>query len=217
MLRMFRLMLCLIAMGLGGRATASCVHPEIDELLKESRTDIQFEGSYFPSPAAQFLPSRIDSQDVQWVGASWEGPVGGAIFLLDCHGKKITARNLGAVKQLHAGPVLKAGPTVEITYIPGTATGEISSNVALALFDGASIKILWDHLVSDSVEMPRVEYDDGFEWRYSADGQAIEVTGRRKVGAARDATFGWAAGTTHSLPKETYCWNGPEGKFSPCK
>jgi hypothetical protein len=219
MLRMFCLALWFSAIGFGARAAASCVRPEIGELLEESRSIIQFEGTYFPAPEARFLLSTFDGRDVQWIGASWEGPVGGAIFLLDCAGKRIAATNLGAVKKLRFGPVLQARRTVEITYVPGTATGEIYSNVALALFDGTSIKMLWDHLVSDSVEMQGVgsEYDDMFQWRYSADGQTIEVTGRRKVGAVRDSKFGWPAGTTHALPKESYCWNRTESKFSRCR
>jgi len=195
----------------------ACTRPEVNKFLEDSRGAIQFEGTYFPSPEARFLPAKIDGRDVQWMGASWYGPLSGAIFLLDCDGNRIAASNLGAVKKLRFGPILRVGQTLEITHIPGTAAGESYSNVSLVVFDGKAIKTLWDHLASDSVAMLGTEYDDRFRWQYSPDGQTIKVTGRRKVGSSGDSENGWTAGTTHALPQETYCWSGVENKFSTCR
>ncbi len=152
------------------------------------------------------------------MGASWTGPLGGAIFLLDCSGKTIAATNLGAVKDLRLGPILPVGQTVEIIYVSGTGTGAYQTSVGLAVLQGSKINILWKHLVFDREAFASGGYDytDRLQWKLSPDGKKIVVTGLRKVGVAKEFEHGWKPGTTHALPDETYCWKAAEDRFDLC-
>jgi hypothetical protein len=114
---------CLIA-PLASAAEMSCLRPDIASFLEQSHDAIQFGGSYFPSPKAKFLPFDADGRRLQWMGASWEGPPDGALFVLDCAGAPITVLHLGHVQQRGAGPTLSGiGQTFEVIYISGTGTG----------------------------------------------------------------------------------------------
>jgi hypothetical protein len=215
-------MLC-IALSGSGLATAvpepSCVRPDADTFLEQTRAAIHFEGSYFPVPRAVFLPLSAGGQNLQWMGTSWEGPIDGALFVVTCAGKQVAALRLGAVSRLRNGPVLPMGATAEIVYVPGQITGEQIAEVGLVRLNGTSIEVLWKHQTSDSVSFPSLgaEYDDTYMWEFSPGGTAIHVSGKRKVGSIADASHGWALGTTHDLPEEMFCWRPTERAYRLCR
>jgi hypothetical protein len=211
-----------IALSGSGLATASpepgCVRPDAATFLEQARAAIHFDGAYFPAPQAVFLPVTGRGQNLQWMGTSWESPIDGALFVVDCTGKQVAALLLGAVSRLRNGPVLPFGGTAEIVYAPGPITGEQILEVALVRLNGGSIEVLWKHQASDSVSFPSLgaEYDDTYEWKFAPGGTAIHVSGKRKIGSVADTSHGWAPGTTHDLPDEMFCWRPSERAYRRC-
>ena len=214
--------LCIALSGDGlamAAAEPSCVRPDAGSFLEQNRAVAHLEGSYFPVPRAVFLPLSTGGQNLQWMGTSWEGPVDGALFVIDCAGREVAALRLGAVSRLRNGPVLSIGATAEIVYVPGQITGEQIAEVGLVRLNGTSIEVLWKHQASDSVSFPSLgaEYDDTYGWEFSPGGTAIHVSGKRKVGSMADTSHGWAPGTTHDLPEEMFCWSPTERAYRLCR
>ncbi len=206
-------------LAMAAAAVPSCVRPDAGTFLEQTRAAIHFEGSYFPVPKAVFLPLSTGGQNQQWMGTSWEGPIDGALFVVDCTGKEVAALRLGAVSRLRNGPVLPIGGTAEIVYTPGQATGQQTVEVGLVRLNATSIEVLWTHEASQSVSFPSfgAEYDDTYMWEFSPGGTAIHVSGKRKVGSVADASHGWASGTTHDLPEEMFCWSPTERAYRLCR
>jgi hypothetical protein len=212
-------LLCLIASP-ASAVEASCVHPDADKLLEQSRAAIHFDGNYFPDPNAKFLPFDADGQRLQWMGTSWDGPPDGALFVLDCAGSRLAALRLGYVQELRAGPTISGiGQMFEVIYTLGSGTGEREESVSLVAFDKSSISVLWSHEASESASAPSlgIEYSDRFSWRFDDKGTRVEITGERKVGKFNDAEHGWAPNTIHTLPSEAFCWNTAENVYAVCK
>ena len=199
----------------GSAAERGCVRPEVTRLLEQNRGELNLTGTYFPVARALFMSD--DANRRQWMGTSWEGPRDGVLFVVDCAGKKIAALQQGAVLRLRAGPVLPIGPTVEVLYMPGTATSEQWTQVDVAFFNGTSIDVLWTQTAIDDVGFPTLaDYRDDFAWEFSPDGSKIHVTGQRKVRTIPDAEHNWGPGTAHALPEPTFCWNPARRSYLGC-
>jgi hypothetical protein len=216
MSRLLIIYACLLASS-AAVADPSCSHPELNAFLEKSP---EATGpTYFPAPTAKFLPFMLGDRQLQWMGASWEGPRDGALFVLDCTGTRIAGMRMGHLEKLRPGPIISGlGQALEVVYISGQGTGVREESVNIVSFSGDSIIILWRHEASDLVAQPDLgaDYTDTWSWHYSDDGAVIRVSGRRSVGESPDTEHGWAQQTSHMLSNETFCWKPQEKAYSTC-
>jgi hypothetical protein len=193
-----------------------CMQPDIESFMEQSKGILRYPGDYFPSLDAMYLEQSNGRQIVQWMGAYWETPIGGALFALDCTGEKITGVELGGITEMRPGPWLSIGQTVEVEYVATTGTGIRVSKVALATLAGTSINILWSTEIDELIAFQEYDHRDKHRWTYSSDGKTITVTGQR-IGTQRDSEHNWAPRTIHALPNQKFCWNDGAMIFSACK
>lgn len=211
-------LLCLISWP-ASAVEPSCFHPDLDRFLEQSRAAIHFDGRYFPSASAKFLPFDADGRHLQWLGVSWEGPPDGALFVLDCEGRTVAAVRLGYVQALRKSSVVPGvGQAFEVIYTSAVGAGEHEETVDLVSFEKDAIAVVWSHEASESVSAPslKVEYSDRFSWQFDENGGAINVAGERKVGGYADGEHGWAANSSHELPNESFCLSPADKIYKAC-
>lgn len=141
----------------------------------------------------------------------------GALFVIDCRGKRVAALPLGFVKKLRNGPIVPGfGPTFEVDYESGTGTGVEVQTILLVAFRDGVISTIWSHQGSDMEGNFEYEYDEIVSPQFSRDGLRIDVHKKRKVGSYKDPDFGWPPNTTHIFPVEHFCWNATSAAFAVC-
>ncbi len=159
-----------------------------------------------------WLPSRCGwaRGRVQWLAASWFGPMQGRLFALDCAGKLLgRLEDAGFMRQFRAGPVIAGvGPTVLLEATVGTRTGFREDRVrVLALVDGA-VKVLWEHAsLKTDAGQPATAVEEKWRWAFKADGTRVEVTGSRSEAGKRG----------RPLAKTAFCWDAGRGVFAGCR
>ncbi len=206
-------------------AQTSCVRPaDINIFLKEQSRTIELGNrylspDYFPAASAVFMAQSSSSRILQWLGAAWEGPDDGALFVLDCGGMVLAATRLEPVTRLTLGPTLPVGRTVLVESNRRVGTGVLTGHVFLVALRGSSIRVLWSFQVFESASAPslQVEYTDSFRWNFSSNHLAIHVAGERTVGSYDDEEHGWKGQTTHDLPEETFCWSKGSEAYENCR
>ena len=166
-------------------------------------------GYVYPELKAQTLVQGQGTARVQWLAASWLGPMNGRLVALDCRGAALGAVESGYLRTMRAGPTVPGvGATVLLEATTGTGTGFREDMVRLvALVEGAP-KLLWEHvsLKRDSAQRG-LGWEEKHGWRFAADGARIEVTGTRR----QDGTPGRTA-----LPPASFCWKPGEKAFGGC-
>lgn len=166
-------------------------------------------GYVYPELKAQTLVQGQGAARVQWVAASWFGPMNGRLTALDCTGAALGSVESGYLRSMKPGPTVPGvGATVLIEATTGTGTGYREDMVRLvALVDGAA-KVLWEQvsLKKDSAQRG-YGHEERFSWRFAPDGARIEVTGTRQ----QDGKQGRAA-----LPAASQCWKPAEKAFGGC-
>jgi hypothetical protein len=216
---------CLLCVGPTSLARAdnepSCVRPEPVELLEASAKaglNLDVPGENDPSLKVGFRPLVQAGKRLQWLATGWFAPPDGVLFVLDCAGAIVAAKRTGSIRSLKKGPKLSIGETVEIVFVSGYATGEHSTSVGLARFDGKDIELVWQHVATYdiTIEMVNSDYGDRFRWRISADGKKIQVTGRRMVRELKDPDHGWPPHSVHALPAESFRWKDREKRYLAC-
>jgi hypothetical protein len=203
-------------------APQSCARPDVVQFLEASRSRFEPTADYLPQADAIFLSQRIDGQDMQWMGGYWYGPRGGVLLLLNCAGQEIAYSKLGFIEGLNIGPNVDGRPSLTVRYISGDGTGIYKSSTALVQYREGSLKVLWSHVVRSEINEPPLDkpgYGEDMtcddKWKLSSTGKRIAVTQQCKVGVT-DEDHGWAPGSTHTLPTETYCWDKKLSKFERC-
>lgn len=160
---------------------------------------------------------------IRWLFISFGGPPDGEVFVLSCNGHVLAKRELGFVERYGWGPELPSLNTAEVWFIPNSGTGINDHSVALLVFDGKSIRILWDHAVDDSATEPAYLFDgkpqsngmrtdeQTYHWEYGdRDEKIIKVTGRetRSTGIRT---------IRRTLPPEKYCFDASKLKYVRCR
>ncbi len=180
-----------------------CTAPPVRSLLPGG------PGYVYPELKAQTLVQGQGAARVQWVAASWFGPMNGRLVALDCAGKALGAIESGYLRAMKPGPsVAGVGATVLLEATTGTGTGFREDMVRLiALVDGAP-KVLWEQvsLTRDSAQRG-MGAEERFSWRFAPDGARIEVTGTRRQDGARGRI---------ALPPASFCWKPAEMAFGGC-
>jgi hypothetical protein len=180
-----------------------CTAPPVRSLLPGG------PGYVYPELKAQTLVQGQGAARVQWVAASWFGPMNGRLTALDCKGTTMGSVESGYLRAMKAGPAVPGvGATVVVEATTGTGTGYRQDMVRLvALVDGAA-KVLWEQvsLTKDSAQRGHGS-EEKFSWRFAPDGARIEVTGTRQ----QDGKPGRAA-----LPPARFCWKAGEKAFGGC-
>ena len=180
-----------------------CTAPPVRSLLPGG------PGYVYPELKAQTLVQGQGTARVQWLAASWFGPMNGRLHALDCAGKALGSVESGYLRLMKPGPsVPGVGATVLVEATTGTGTGYREDMVRLvALVDGAP-KVLWEQvsLTKDSAQRG-YGYEQRFTWRFAPDGTRIEVAGTRQ----QDGKPGRAA-----LPGASFCWKAGEKAFGGC-
>ena len=180
-----------------------CTAPPVRSLLPGG------PGYVYPELKAQTLVQGQGAARVQWVAASWFGPMNGRLTALDCKGTAMGSVESGYLRSMKAGPAVPGvGATVVVEATTGTGTGYRQDMVRLvALVDGAA-KVLWEQvsLTKDSAQRGYGS-EEKFSWRFASDGARIEVTGTRQ----QDGKPGRAA-----LPPARFCWKAGEKAFGGC-
>lgn len=180
-----------------------CTVPPVRSLLPGG------PGYIYPELKAQTLVQGQGAARVQWMAASWFGPMNGRLMALDCAGKALGAIESGYLRSMKPGPsVPGVGATVLLEATTGTGTGFREDRVRLvALVDGAP-KMLWEQvsLTRDSAQRG-MGSEERFSWRFAPDGARIEVTGTRQQDGARGRV---------ALPAASFCWKPAETAFGGC-
>lgn len=180
-----------------------CTAPPVRSLLPGG------PGYVYPELKAQTLVQGQGAARVQWVAASWFGPMNGQLHALDCTGKKLGAVESGYLRSMKPGPAVPGvGATVLLEATTGTGTGYREDMVRLvALVDGRA-KVLWEQVSLTKHSAQRGHGSEArYSWRFAPDGARIEVTGTRQ----QDGTPGRAA-----LPAASHCWKPAEKAFGGC-
>ncbi len=180
-----------------------CTAPPVRSLLPGG------PGYVYPELKAQTLVQGQGAARVQWVAASWLGPMNGRLVALDCKGAPLGSIESGYLRTMKPGPAVPGvGATVLLEATTGTGTGFREDMVRLvALVDGAP-KVLWEQvsLKKDSAQRG-MGSEERFTWRFAPDGARIEVTGTRQ----QDGKPGRTA-----LPAASFCWKPAETRFAGC-
>jgi hypothetical protein len=181
----------------------SCTAPPARSLLPGG------PGYVYPELKAQTLVQGQGPGRVQWLGASWFGPMNGRLHALDCAGTVLGAIESGYLRSLKPGPAVPGiGPTVLLEATTGTGTGYREDTARLVALVEREPKVLWEHvsLTRDSAQRG-LGFEERFAWRFAPDGTRIEVTGTRQ----QDGKPGRAA-----LPGASFCWKAGEKAFGAC-
>ena len=169
-------------------------------------------GYVYPELKNRTLVLGSGAERVQWMVASWMGPMNGRVIALDCAGKVLADAELGYLKLMEPGPVLPGvGRTLRVQATTGTGTGYLEeTGFVLALVDG-KVARLWEHpaLVRDAGD-PNTANEKRWAAKISADGKRIDVTGEKTELPWRNRKQ-----TRAPLPAEAFCWDGKG--FPACK
>lgn len=180
-----------------------CTTPPVRSLL------LGGPGYVYPELKAQTLVLGQGAARVQWVAASWFGPMNGRLMALDCAGKQMGSVEAGYLRSMKPGPAVPGvAATVLVEATTGTGTGFREDKVRLvALVDGAP-KVLWEQvsLMQDSAQRG-MGWQDRYGWRFSPDGTRVDVTGSRLRDGARGRV---------GLPAASFCWKPAENAFGEC-
>ena len=181
-----------------------CMVPPVRSLLPEPPSFV------YPELAGKSLRLGEGAARVQWLAASWFGPMKGRLFALSCTGRRLgQVEEAGFMRQLKPGPVLTGvGPTVLLESTTATGTGFREDKVrVVALVDGAA-KVLWEHAsLKTDAGTPATSSEEKWRWKFSPDGKRVEVSGARTAAGKR----GRAA-----LPKAAFCWDDGRRVFAGC-
>ena len=189
-----------------GRGTPAgrCLVPPVRSLFPEPASYV------YPELAAKSLRLGEGAGRVQWLAASWFGPMQGRLFALDCAGKLLgRLEDAGFMRQLKAGPVIAGvGPTVLLESTMGTGTGFREDMVrVIGLADGAA-RVLWEHTsLKTDAGSPATAFEEKWGWKFSPDGTRVAVTGARTEAGKRGRAV---------LPKAAYCWDDGKRAFGKC-
>jgi hypothetical protein len=170
-----------------------------------------------------YLNPEAKDGEARWIFISWDGPPDGVVYVLSCNGHVLAERRLGYLERLEFGPYVLNRATIEAWYIPGSGTGINDHSIAILMFDGKSIRILWDHPVDDSATEPADMFrgepqsngmrtdEQTYHWEYGdREEKLIKVTGR-ETRATENRTI------RRILPPEKYCFRAAEMKYARCK
>lgn len=189
-----------------GRGTPAmrCLVPPVRSLFPEPASYV------YPELAAKSLRLGEGAGRVQWLAASWFGPMQGRLFALDCAGKLLgRVEDAGFMRQFKPGPVIAGvGPTVLLESTVGTGTGFREDMVrVVALVDGAA-RVLWEHTaLKTDAGSPATAVEEKWRWKFSADGKRVEVAGTKTQAGMRGKP---------ALPKAAYCWDDGKRAFGKC-
>jgi hypothetical protein len=199
-------------------AKAECSRLDLESFLEHSRAAINFTGDYFPSPKGIWLEDNIDKKPIQWLGATWYGPESGALFIVDCSGKIVTAAAIGAVFKLspfNLNADLRNAVIVE--YTPATGTGFQMGEVSIFNFIDNKLNKIWTHNLYEYTNFNKYEPQTETEYKYkiSQDGKKIVVFGTDKIYPLLwDGKDKSKAKVKKSL--DTFCWDA-SGTYKSCK
>jgi hypothetical protein len=198
------LWVALLACGLAAAAQAQprqriCTAPSPLSLLPGGVTQV------FPELTSRTLTLGSGAERVQWMVASWMGPMNGHVVVMDCAGLKIADAKLGYLRTMDPGPVLPGvGPTLRVRAVTATGTGVLEeTDFVLALVEG-EVARLWEHsaLTREALD-PATAHEDRFTAKLSKDGTRIEVAGTRVT-----LPYRGRKSTSAPLPAAAFCWNG---------
>ena len=181
----------------------SCTTPPVRSLLPGG------PGYVYPELKAQTLALGQGAARVQWLAASWFGPMNGRLLALDCAGTVLGSVESGYLRAMKPGPsVPGVGATVLLEATTGTGTGFREDMVRLVALVGGAPKVLWEQvsLTRDSAQRG-MGAEERFSWRFAPDGTRIEVTGTRR----QDGTPGRI-----TLPAASFCWKAEQRAFETC-
>jgi hypothetical protein len=193
-----------LACGLAGVAEAQprqrvCTAPSPLSLLPGGVTQV------FPELTSRTLTLGSGAERVQWMVASWMGPMNGHVVVLDCTGLKIADAKLGYLRTMEPGPVLPgAGRTLRVRAVTSTGTGVLEeTDFVLGLVEG-EVARLWEHpaLLREAID-PTTAHEDRFTAKLAKDGTRIEVAGVRVT-----LPYRGRKSTSSPLPAAAFCWDG---------
>jgi len=147
-----------------------------------------------------------------WAAVSWNGPVGGKLYVLDCNGSKVaTADSLGYIERLEEARSIGGMPTIKVTYIPAAGTGIKLRSIALVQFRARQLTVLWKHAVLDAAYMPGMgaNYEEHTSWRFR--------DGRRRIEATTLRVSPPHSSHKVTLPAERFCLRTSVWRYVPCE
>jgi hypothetical protein len=201
-------------------ANSHCIEPDAAGFLKQHSEMIgEPPGSDFTisTPVAIYYPYRDDNTPYRWLGISWSGPPGGALFIIRCDGSVVSGRRFGAVSHIAAGPTSPDGVrTFEVSYIASSGTGlRVLEHAVLSARKGKP-HVLWRHTAAESVGIgwARHPFRRFYHWTYSPDRRTITVSGSEVPGEGDLEST--APGERRALREELYCWQTGR-RYARCK
>ncbi len=204
-------MMAVLAALLAGPAMAQtrekiCSTPPVQTLLPGG------PGYFYPELKSRVVTLGTGPERVQWLLASWMGPMNGRVVAMDCFGKVLADAELGYMKTMEAGPVLPGvGPTLRVQATTSTGTGYLEETFfVLALVEG-KVARLWEHpaLVRDAGD-PNTANEKRWTAKFSADGKRVDLVGEKTELPWRNRKQ-----TRAALPPEAFCWDGKA--YSACQ
>jgi hypothetical protein len=197
------LFLIVLILSVAWRVNANCVHPDVESSLIKWQKLANIQGDYFPALKSIWAEKKINGIVTQWLGVSWEGPVGGALFVLDCQGNALAASNIGAVVKITEFSKNNVIPnSIKAEYISGTGTGVSSQEFGIFTYDNRQVKTVFSHVLKEEdFGMPSEGGEEQiYTIRESADGKIITVSG---VITKFDPD---GKPTDRKTTNEAYCW-----------
>lgn len=199
---------------IGSRVDAACLRPDAGRLAQRLA----------PLPGR---PAHVRLQNLpipglrplRWAALSWGDPADGAVVVLDCSGRPLTAEPVGPIVRIRPGPVLSGRPTLQAIYRRGGGASVRDQSVALIRHGRVGLAVVWRHEISDVSEDP-LRPGRGialtWRWRFSPDGRVIRVTGERATGALADLRRESATGVSRRLRSQLFCWIPGRRRFDRC-
>ena len=148
------------------------------------------------------------------MGITWHSKFGGALFIVDCDGRTLAARQMGTLYKFGEWVMLPGlpGPAMFVEDQVGSGTGYRESRLSLLYLDRDQIRSLWERPIfrqggrGDETCLPRMCVTDEFRWHWSSGSQRLTVLGFRTVlkAAGKDGAETFSA---KLLPSEAFCWN----------
>ena len=199
---------------LAAPAAGACVRPDPERLaewldpLPGAPAHVRLQLLPLPGP-----------RRLRWAAVSWSDPPDGAVMVVNCAGRPLSAEPVGPIVRIRPGPIIAGRPTLQAIYRRNDGTSLHGQSIALVRYGRPGLALVWRHEITDLSEDP-LRPGRGvalsWRWRFSPNGRVIRVTGERAFGALSDLRRDSTTGVPRRLRPQAFCWIPGRRRFDRC-